>query len=90
MNKAELVEKMAAKFGACSKAEAARALDSFIDIVTDTLKKGDEVAISGFGTFLVRSRAARVGRNPKTGESVQIPAKKVPRFRAGKGLKSAL
>lgn len=90
MNKAELIEKMAVKFGACSKAEAARALDAFVDIVTDTLKKGEEVAISGFGTFLTRTRAGRVGRNPRTGESVQIPTKRVPKFRPGKGLKTAL
>jgi DNA-binding protein HU-beta len=90
MNKAELIEKITAKAGGCSKAEAARYIDSFVDIVTETLKKGDEVAISGFGVFVSRARAARTGRNPKTGESINVPAMKVPKFRAGRGLKDAL
>lgn len=90
MNKAELIEKLAAKYGARSKAEAARALDAFIDIVTDALKSGEDVAIAGFGTFSVKSKAARMGVNPKTGEKISIPAKRVPKFKAGKGLKDAV
>lgn len=90
MNKAELVEKLMGKAGGASKAEAERYLESFVDIVTSTLKGGDEVAISGFGTFLPKKRAARQGVNPKTGEKIQIAAMTVPKFKAGKGLKDAL
>ncbi|MGC9048727.1 MAG: HU family DNA-binding protein [Patescibacteria group bacterium] len=90
MNKGELIEKLAEKAKACSKAEAGRFLDAFIEIVIDTLKKGDEVAIAGFGVFAPKVRAARTGRNPKTGETISIPATKVPKFRAGRYFKDAL
>jgi len=73
-----------------SKAAAGRALDSMIDAVTAALKKGDTVNLIGFGTFVVRERAARSGRNPRTGETIQIAASKNPSFKAGKALKDAV
>ena len=73
-----------------SKAAAARALDSTIDAVKKTLKKGGTVSLVGFGTFAVGKRAARTGRNPRTGDSIKIKAAKVPKFRPGKALKDAL
>ena len=89
MNKSQLIDKIAA--GAdISKAAAGRALDSMIDAVTDALKKDDQVALVGFGTFSVRERSARTGRNPQTGETIQIAAAKVPSFTAGKALKDAV
>ncbi len=89
MNKSQLIDKIAA--GAdISKAAAGRALDSMIDAVTDALKKDDQVALVGFGTFSVRERSARTGRNPQTGETIQIAASKVPSFKAGKALKDAV
>ena len=88
VNKSQLIDKIAA--GAdISKAAAGRALDSMIDAVTDALKKDDQVALVGFGTFSVRERSARTGRNPQTGETIQIAAAKVPSFKAGKALKDA-
>ncbi len=90
MNKAELIVRLTEKAKGCSKAEAGRFLNAFIDIVIENLKKGEEVAIAGFGNFSVRSRAARMGVNPKTGAKLQIPAMKVPKFKAGKTLKDAL
>jgi DNA-binding protein HU-beta len=89
MNKTELVEHMA-KHAEISKAAAGRALESLMVAVKTTLKKGGTVALVGFGTFAVGKRAARVGRNPKTGAALKIKAAKVPKFRAGKGLKDAL
>ncbi len=89
MNKTELVEHMA-KNAEISKAAAGRALESLIGAVRTTLKKGGTVALVGFGTFAVGKRAARVGRNPKTGAALKIKAAKVPKFRPGKGLKDAL
>ena len=89
MNKAELIDAVAD--GAdISKAAATRAVDTFIDAVTRALKAGDTVTIVGFGTFLVRERAARTGRNPRTGETINIAASKVPAFKAGKALKDAV
>jgi len=89
VNKAQLVEKIAD--GAdLSKASATRALDAFIDAVTESLKKEDQVALVGFGTFSVRERAARTGRNPQTNETIEIAAAKVPGFKAGKALKDAV
>lgn len=85
MNKAELVDKIAADAGTTKK-EAAALLDSFTETVTKTLKKGDTVTLVGFGTFSVTKRAARVGRNPQTGEALKIKAKKVAKFKAGKDL----
>jgi DNA-binding protein HU-beta len=73
-----------------SKAAAGRALDAVIDAVTDTLKKGETVNLIGFGTFEVRDRAARTGRNPQTGATIQIAAAKSPAFKAGKALKDAV
>lgn len=85
MNKAELVEAMAASAG-LSKADAKRALDAFISNTTDALKKGDRVALVGFGSFSVSNRAARKGRNPQTGKEIEIKAKKVVKFKAGADL----
>lgn len=88
VNKTQLVEKIAENAD-LSKASAGRALDAFIEAVSDTLKSDDQVALVGFGTFSVRTRAARTGRNPKTGEEIQIAEAKVPAFKAGKALKEA-
>ena len=88
MNKTQLVEQIAENTD-ISKASAGRALDAFVEAVTETLRSGDQVALVGFGTFSVRSRAARTGRNPKTGEAIQIAEAKVPSFKAGKALKDA-
>jgi DNA-binding protein HU-beta len=87
MNKAELIEEMAADAG-LSKADAKRALDAFIDTTTKALKKGDRVALVGFGSFSVSERAARKGRNPQTGKEITIKAKKVVKFKPGADLSS--
>jgi len=89
VNKTQLVDKIAENAD-ISKASAGRALDAFIDAVSDTLKSGDQVALVGFGTFSVRERSARTGRNPQTGEEIQIAAAKVPGFKAGKALKDSV
>jgi DNA-binding protein HU-beta len=89
VNKADLIENVAEKLD-LSKADAGRAVDSVFETITDSLKKGDEVTLVGFGTFKVKHRAARKGRNPKTGEDIQIAAANVPSFKAGKGLKDAV
>ena len=89
MNKSDLVEAIA-KSADISKAAAARALDSTIESITKALKKGDTVSLVGFGTFKVGKRAARNGRNPRTGATIKIKAAKVPKFSAGKGLKDAV
>ncbi len=89
MNKSELIEAVA-KSADLSKADAGRAVDAFVDATTKALKKGDQVSLVGFGTFSVRSRAAREGRNPRTGETTRIPASKSPAFKAGKALKDAV
>jgi DNA-binding protein HU-beta len=89
MNKAELIDAIA-EGAAISKADAGRALDATIAAVTKALKNGDTVSVIGFGSFVVRSRAARVGRNPKTREEIQIPASNNPTFKAGKALKDAV
>jgi DNA-binding protein HU-beta len=86
MTKAELIEKMA-KDAKINKAEAARAFESLVNNVTQTLKSGKKVAITGLGVFSVRERKARTARNPKTGETIQVPAKKVVRFRASSELR---
>jgi DNA-binding protein HU-beta len=85
MNKAELIAQLADDAG-ITKTQANAALDSFVDTVTKTLKKGDKVTLVGFGTFSVSKRAARNGRNPQTGEVIKIKARKVARFKAGKEL----
>ncbi|MGM0566696.1 MAG: HU family DNA-binding protein [Bacteroidota bacterium] len=82
MNKAELIEAIASKAD-LTKADAKKALDAFIDTTSHSLKKGDRVALVGFGSFSVAKRAARTGRNPKTGQEMQIPAKKVVKFKPG-------
>jgi len=89
MNKAELVSKMAGDAGT-TKVQAAAALDSFIEGVTKTLKSGDKLILVGFGTFSVSKRAARKGRNPATGETIKIKAKKVAKFKASKELSGKL
>lgn len=89
MNKAELVSAIVKKAD-LSNAEAGRALDAVIDSITAAMKKGDSVVITGFGTFNVKHRAARKGRNPQTGETLQIKASKAPFFKAGKNLKDAV
>ncbi|WP_168409876.1 nucleoid-associated protein HU-beta [Erwinia amylovora] len=89
MNKSQLIDKIAAEAD-ISKAAAGRVLDAFIRSVTESLQAGDEVALVGFGTFSVRERAERVGRNPQTGKEITIAAGKVPGFRAGKALKDAV
>jgi DNA-binding protein HU-beta len=89
MNRTELIEALSTKTGS-SKAEADRTIAAIIDIVSATLKKGDNVALVGFGTFEVRKRAARNGRNPATGEALKIKASKAPAFKAGATLKAAV
>ncbi len=89
MNKSELIDAIAAAAD-LPKASAGRALDAVIDGITDSLKKGDPVALVGFGTFAVKQRAARAGRNPQTGATIQIAAANVPGFKAGKALKDAV
>jgi len=89
MNKGDVIHKIAEDTG-MSKADAGRAVDSFIDTVTHCLKKGDAVQLVGFGTFDVRKRGARTGRNPQTGQTIQIKASKNVGFKAGKALKDAV
>jgi DNA-binding protein HU-beta len=89
MNKTELIDNVA-ESADLSKADAARAVDAVISSVTKALKKGDSVTVVGFGTFQVRERAARTGRNPKTGDTINIAASKNPAFKAGKALKDAV
>ncbi len=89
MNKSELIDAIAASAD-ISKADAGRALDATLEAVTGALKKGDSVSLVGFGTFAVKERAAREGRNPQTGQTIQIAAAKVPGFQAGKALKDAV
>ncbi len=89
MNKSELIQAVADKAD-LSKADTARALDALILVIGKALKKKDKVALVGFGTFQVRERAARVGRNPKTGAALKIKASKTPSFKAGKALKDAI
>ncbi|MGE5769501.1 MAG: HU family DNA-binding protein [Betaproteobacteria bacterium] len=89
MNKTELVDQIAAS-AEISKAAAARAVDATVAAVKAALKAGDSVSLIGFGTFYVGERAARTGRNPQTGKTLKIKAAKVPKFRAGKGLKDAV
>lgn len=86
MNKTQLIEAVAADSG-LSKADSQRAIESFVATVGKTLKKGDEVAITGFGKFSVVKRAARMGVNPRTGEKVKIKASKAPKFSPGASLK---
>jgi len=89
MNKAELIDVVSNQ---CSlgKAEAARAVETVLETIAATLKAGGDVSLVGFGTFTVKARSARAGRNPRTGETIEIAASKVPGFKAGKALKDAV
>ena len=89
MNKAELIDAVSAKSG-LTKADTDRAIKALIDTVSETLAKGDQIALVGFGTFLGRERQARSGRNPRTGETISIESAKIPAFKAGKALKDAI
>lgn len=89
MNKSELIDAIATE-AELSKADAGKALDATLNAVTGALKGGDSVSLVGFGTFQVKDRAARSGRNPQTGATIQIAAAKVPGFKAGKALKDAV
>ena len=89
MNKSELIDAIAQK-GGLTKVDAGKALDATLEAISEALKGGDTVTLVGFGSFSVKERAARTGRNPKTGEELKIPASKVPSFKAGKGLKDAV
>ncbi len=89
MNKTELIDAVAEATD-LSKADAGRAVDAVVDTITGALKEGDAVTLVGFGTFLVRPRAARTGRNPQTGATIEIKAANAPAFKAGKALKDAV
>lgn len=89
VNKADIVEQVAQEAD-LSKASASRALNAFLEVITNSLRSGKSISLVGFGTFSVKPRAARVGRNPKTGEPIQIEAANVPNFKAGKALKDAV
>ena len=89
MNKNEFIDRVA-DLSNMSKADATRAVDAVFDAITAALRKGDDVRLVGFGTFSAAKRKAREGRNPRTGETIQIPASTQPKFAAGKGLKDAL
>ena len=89
MNKAQLAEKIADRIGA-SKADGERAMETLIEAVTGSLKQGEEVSVAGLGIFSAKMRAARTARNPRTGEPIQVPAMRVPKFRAAKALKDAV
>jgi DNA-binding protein HU-beta len=89
MNKAELIDSVA-DAASLSKADAGRAVDAVVDAITSALKTGQQVSVVGFGTFSVKHRAARSGRNPRTGETIQIDASNVPGFKAGKALRDAV
>ena len=89
MNKNDLVDAVAERTG-LAKSDAARAVEAVLGTVTDALKKNETVALSGFGSFVTKARAARTGRNPRTGDAIAIPASRAPAFKAGKGLKDAV
>ncbi len=89
MNKSDFIDAVAGKSG-LSKADATRAVEAVISTVTETLQSSDQVTLVGFGTFSVRDRAARTGRDPRTGKTIQIKASRIPSFKAGKGLKDAV
>jgi DNA-binding protein HU-beta len=89
MNKNDLIDAVAERTS-LAKSDAARAVEAVLGTITDSLKKGDVVTLSGFGAFATKTRAARTGRNPRTGEAIQIAASRVPGFKAGKGLKDAV
>ncbi len=89
MNKSEFVDEIAQATG-FTKSDAAKAVDAVVETVTATLKKGDSISLVGFGTFSVKRREARTGRNPRTGEAIQIKASNIPSFKAGKSLKDSV
>lgn len=89
MNKSDLVEAVAAATDS-GKSQAAASVDAVLNSITGALQQGDKVALTGFGTFEVRNRAARMGRNPQTGATIQVKASKAPAFKAGKALKDAV
>ena len=89
MNKNDLIAKVSTNTN-LSKTDATKAIDCVFESIAETLKAGDEVRLVGFGTFSVSKRAASTGRNPRTGDTIQIPASKQPKFKAGKGLKDAV
>ena len=89
MNRSELTDVVAVAAG-LTKVDSARAVDAVINSISSALSRGDTVSLAGFGTFQVKQRDARAGRNPRTGETIQIKASKVPSFKAGKGLKDAV
>jgi len=89
MNKAELIDAVASSAD-LSRSSATQAVDAVVDTITESLRNGDSVTLVGFGTFEVRDRAARTGRNPQTGAEIQIKASKAPAFKAGKALKDAV
>ncbi len=89
MNKSELIDAVASAAD-LTKADAGRAIDATVAAITDTLSNGDSLSLIGFGTFSISERAARTGRNPRTGETIQIKAAKLPKFKAGKALKDAV
>lgn len=89
MNKSELIDAIAAKSG-LTKTDSGKALDAFTAVVKETLQKGDDIALVGFGSFTVAERAERKGLNPRTKESITIPAAKIPKFKPGKALKDSL
>ncbi len=89
MNKGDLIEAVSGETG-LSRNDATRAVDSVITAITKALKEGTQVSLVGFGTFVVKKRAARTGRNPRTGEAIEIRESRVPGFRAGKALKDAV
>lgn len=88
-NKADIIDHVHETIGS-TKADAERAVEAVIDFITDTLKKGGEVSVAGLGIFEAKTRAGRMGRNPRTGETIQIKAVRVPKFRASKTLKDAI
>ncbi|MBS0575591.1 MAG: HU family DNA-binding protein [Proteobacteria bacterium] len=89
MNKADFIASVAER-SELSKVDAGRAVDAMVETITKALKKGDSVTLVGFGTFAIRKRAARTGRNPRTGQTIKIKASKNPAFKAGKALKDAV
>ena len=89
MNKSQLIDAVAAKSG-LTKADTEKAFKAFVETISSEMAKGEQITLIGFGTFLVRDRKARTGRNPRTGETIQIAASKVPAFKAGKALKDAV
>jgi DNA-binding protein HU-beta len=89
MNKSQLIDAVASKSG-LTKADTEKSFKAFVETISEEMSKGEAITLIGFGTFLVRDRKARTGRNPRTGETIQIAASKIPAFKAGKALKEAV